>query len=372
MTKQIFLRDESMMSDTIGRMRFILLFGVLMIHSRLTIDNNVDFSNFSTTELYKLCMYTGSLVIPSFCVPAFFLISGYLFFYKLDSFNLSLFRNKLQKRFKSLFIPYVLFCVIAAIAYLCIATIGGGNLCGLAKDYLTPSIFWDYYSSDGNTTIWGYTLKECYPTDAPLWYVRDLMVYCVLSPVIYLAAKYTKIAFLALLLIIYFTVLWPSSALFYYGFVFFSLGVLLSVNKMTLFIENRNLRFVVYALTVLMLLLRAGQVCETQFGTELIKNVYIMLATLSVFNLFGYNSTWKFPKWLTEPTFFVFATHQILLIGIVHNNILPKLFLNSQNPLCLIAEYMLTPFVTLFVCILTYYLIKRLLPSLAVVLNGNR
>ena len=126
MTKQIFLRDESMMSDTIGRMRFILLFGVLMIHSRLAIDNIVDFSNFNTTELYKLCMYTGSLVIPSFCVPTFFLISGYLFFYKLDSFKLSLYSNKLQKRFKSLFIPYVLFCVIAAIAYLCMATMGGG------------------------------------------------------------------------------------------------------------------------------------------------------------------------------------------------------------------------------------------------------
>lgn len=80
MTKQIFLRDEIMVSDTIGRMRFILLFGVLMIHSRLAIDNIVDFSNFNTTELYKLCMYTGSLVIPSFCVPTFFLISWYLFF----------------------------------------------------------------------------------------------------------------------------------------------------------------------------------------------------------------------------------------------------------------------------------------------------
>lgn len=102
---QLFIKDESMMSNTISRMRFILLFGVLLIHSRLPIDCNVDWASFNTSELYKLCMYTGSLVIPSFCVPTFFLISGYLFFYKLESFDLSIYGNKLKKRIKSLLVP---------------------------------------------------------------------------------------------------------------------------------------------------------------------------------------------------------------------------------------------------------------------------
>lgn len=187
-----------------------------------------------------------------------------------------------------------------------------------------------------------------------------------------MAAKHAKYIFIALLLIVNFTMLWPSCSLFYYGFVYFSIGALLSINKETLIIGRRNLRLGVYVISIILLLLRVSQICESQYGIELLTNVYILFATLSVFNLFGYNRDWKFPSWLTEPTFFVFATHQILIIGIVHNNILPKLFLNSTNPLCHTAEYMLTPLVTLFICSVAYYILKHLLPKVAAVLNGNR
>lgn len=249
---------------------------------------------------------------------------------------------------------------------------GGGNIGNLVKEYTKLSIFWNFFSSDGITTIWGVTLKECYPTDAPLWYVRDLMVYCILSPIIYMAAKHAKYIFIAVLLLVYLTVLWPSCTLIYYGFVYFSFGALLSINKLTLFIGKRSLRLVVYVISILVLLIRASQVCESQYGIELIKNVYILFATISIFNLFGYHSNWKFPSWLTKPTFFVFATHQILIVGIVHNIILPKVFMDSSNPLCHIAEYILAPLVTLFICTMTYYILKCLLPKVASVLNGKR
>lgn len=153
-----------------------------------------------------------------------------------------------------------------------------------------------------------------------------------------------------MLLIVYFTIMWPSCTFFYYGFVYFSFGALLSINKKTCFIEKRSLRLVVYILTILLLILKASQFCDSPLEAEVIKNLYIILATKSIFNLFGYNKSLKFPRWVTEPTFFVFATHQILIIGIVHNNILPIFFMNSANPLCRFAEYLLTPFVTLIIC----------------------
>ena len=52
-----------------------------------------------------------------------------------------------------------------------------------------------------------------------------------------------------------------------------------------------------------LLILRASQFCDSPLEAELIKNLYIILATKSIFNLFGYNKSLKFPRWVTEPTF---------------------------------------------------------------------
>ena len=53
-----------------------------------------------------------SKIISSMCVPTFFLISGYLLYYKQPSFNLMEFGRKLKRRFRSLVIPYLLWILI--------------------------------------------------------------------------------------------------------------------------------------------------------------------------------------------------------------------------------------------------------------------
>ncbi len=48
-------------------------------------------------------------------VPCFFLISGYLFFKKLEDWNLDMWKGKMVRRVHSLLIPYVLWNILAAI-----------------------------------------------------------------------------------------------------------------------------------------------------------------------------------------------------------------------------------------------------------------
>lgn len=48
-------------------------------------------------------------------VPVFFIISGYYFFYHAETFTLSVYKSKLEKRIKSLIIPYVVWTILALV-----------------------------------------------------------------------------------------------------------------------------------------------------------------------------------------------------------------------------------------------------------------
>lgn len=91
-------------SRVITSLRFPLIVMIIMFHlyePGAVIDN-------STTLHYVLAKILGADGIAKIAVPAFFLISGFLFFLNVNNWEKQVYVSKLKSRSKTLLLPYIL------------------------------------------------------------------------------------------------------------------------------------------------------------------------------------------------------------------------------------------------------------------------
>ena len=101
---------DNLTSRVISFIRFPMIAAVVAIHCNFIIVNPELESRYLFSILFSI---TLKLIWVS--VPIFFFISGLLFF-KEGTFNISLYKSKLRKRFYTIFIPYIIWNII----YFCI------------------------------------------------------------------------------------------------------------------------------------------------------------------------------------------------------------------------------------------------------------
>lgn len=116
----------------------------------------------------KLCFCIQKILgtgLGQIAVPGFFAMSGYLFFKDSDRIvDLAYFVKKWKKRISSLLIPFLLWNTIYYIIYVIIGKAG----------------------TDANSLFNGVALNKYNPV---FWYLRELLVLTVLTPIIYILLK---------------------------------------------------------------------------------------------------------------------------------------------------------------------------------------
>src|SRR5574344_2098715 len=182
--------NKSVLSRTILSMRFPMCVLVVFIHaSTITHEMPSTCQNIFSNTNFLSFRYINEIIsniIARVAVPSFFLISAFLLFYSISSFSWSEYFVKIKKRFYSLFIPYLAWNMVIAIAYFTIQWLTNGSLFNNHKfiselnykDIL--SLFWS------SIDFWNY------PIDWPLWFIRNLMVAVIFSPLFYFCVKYLK------------------------------------------------------------------------------------------------------------------------------------------------------------------------------------
>lgn len=114
--------------------------------------------------------------ITEICVPLFFYLSGYLFFRGVTrNPGIAWFGNKLKRRLTSLLVPYLIANCVAWLIFAAANRWTPGMLSGFLGDSWKDPLF----------VFW----KG--PVNLSLWFVRELIVACLLSPLIWLAVRYT-------------------------------------------------------------------------------------------------------------------------------------------------------------------------------------
>ncbi|MDR0427981.1 MAG: acyltransferase [Dysgonamonadaceae bacterium] len=366
----------NLQSKTIDFLRFPLMLMVIFIHNpHLGIDmQNIDYTNLTGEGIYSIVVTLGHYTLTHIAVPGFFMFSGFLFFYKTSEFTHVQYFNKLKKRIKTLFIPYLLWNTLF-ISISWIIAMKNGELVAFwtnLSDKGIFSIFW-------NHSTWGNPLENQIfygPALVPLWFLRDLILSIILSPIIYYLVKYTKIfGIIGLGFLYYFNI----------GFVvegynlnqlicavfFFAFGGYFSINAKNLVLSFRKVQIFSSLLAVTSL------VFSVYFYPTKIFNyiypIYVISGVITMVNMASFlleRNKVKEIELLSKASFFVYLSHTVLILGFSRRCL--NIIIPFDNYIVLTIKYLITPFLCAFICIVLYSLLRKFMPKFLAIIVGGR
>ena len=268
-------------------------------------------------------------------VPLFYMISGFLFFLKVPDGMKSIF-NKMRKRIRTLFIPYIIGCLFFVAFSALVAIMPGSSK--FVNNSILPlfnetwlriicSVFYD--AGNGQ------------PLAFQLWFLRDLILIVLISPLIYLGLK--KSGWILIIVVFLFTYLdlsyIPSSALFW-----FMLG-----GQITKYKNNICIRHSGFAFAVLFVLLSFFQMIYPNASYwEFLRIPIIFMGIIGIWTLYdkvvAENFILEQHHWFSticRYTFFIYLFHEPTL------NIIRKLivFIIGKNETGYLISYLTSPFI---------------------------
>ncbi len=338
---------------TIPIFKFILIMGVVFIHSNIYHFTPSGFNGYGP----EIVNFITSLM--QVCVPSFFIISGYLFFYGVDNFTADVYKKKLSSRFKTLFIPYMIWDLFCAALF--IIKVLFLNFPGLGI-------------IENDTIHWGRFLEgfvyieqaDGYPYAFAFWFIRNLMVFVILTPIVRLIAwKWWSVILLFFIKLIFDIDL--------HGIEWFISGAAAGIHGLSPDKFNNKSGIMLFSgiLYLVIAIVRfwfIGDKVTDMIGLCLeVQAGFCFLYLLSC-RLVGFSTTVT-GRQLCSSTFFLYAFHQcfcsvtlkfwLRIVG--YNTILSSLL-----------SYLLT-FLSLFgISFLTYLLLNRYFPKGMRILSGNR
>lgn len=362
------MNSSELQSKTISYLRFPLIVGVVFIHNNIsTINIQGEELVFENPQWYYNIIYLINDAIAGIAVPLFFFISGYLFFYN-ENFSFATYKRKIKSRTKSLLIPY-LFWNLLGFLILLIKHLPqfAAFFPRIAEINITPEIFfksfWDFYPpNEGGIST---------PINIPFWFIRDLIIIVIFTPVIKWLITYLKLFFPIILFICWYFNIWPDiRGINSVSVFFFSMGAYLSINRLNitdcfkpLFIPT----LVIYPLLAFFDVYYQGATYHSY-----IHNGGIMTGLIMSFNIVSYflsKHKIHVNKFLTDSSFFIFAIHCLFISELMKITI--KL-LQPNSAYTLIMIYFLIPFVTIIISLFLYKLSKTLFPKFTSIITGGR
>ena len=372
------MNSKELLYKVFDWLRFPLMVFVVYIHStgRPPINYDLDFFHLTDMNYYDLFRISIYRVLTQVAVPSFFFISGYLFFNKLNTWNWKTYRKKLQKRVKTLLIPFLLWNTIAILVHIQHSFRHEGIMSVL--DFFQENNYWElYWDSDTwahDRVNWlGLPIPMSSPFLVPLWYLRDLMVMMVLSPVFWYLFKYTHKWGLILLAASYITDIGLNKpGLYDTAFFFYGAGAYFNLNNINVTTWTWKYRKGLYILTfVLWGITTISYGIDQQMGFR-IQKFYVIIGCIATFNAatFFIQKKLYIPTFLVESTFFIYMAHTIRITG-KSMSLMRKVF-EQSNPLLMSAGYILSPLLTVTICVVGYLLLKRYMPKVCGILTGDR
>jgi hypothetical protein len=365
-TKKLF---KDLQSQTISFLRFPLIVGVLFTHNGSTtvIIPGVEFgiADVALLPVFYYCKNIISLLLVR--VPLFFFISGFVFFLNVDSFNRNIYGKKLRTRAKTLLVPYLFWNLLAISVYLIIASLP--SLKGFMNNPISlqevfPSLWARRIIVDG--------VEQTMPISGQFWFIRDLMVMVISTPIIYFVCKRAKIYGVILLCILWvfdWWVLVPGLSIT--SLFFFTAGACFSINKRNLIADMgqiRRLSFLLYPLIALVDLFTK----QYAFNT-FIHQAGMIVGIVFLFNLAAFlleTGKVKVNKFLTAATFFVFAVHMPFLNFPLQK--ITYMVFKPESDIAITSLYFLNVIIVIIVALVLYYMLRRFLPKFTGIITGGR
>ncbi|WP_299311844.1 acyltransferase family protein [uncultured Aquimarina sp.] len=353
---------DQAVSNKIRILSFFSIFMVVVCHAY----NLTGLSIETNRNVAYYIEYLFALELSNIFIPMFFFISGYLFF-KNHDLTVSTFKRKIRNRFKSLVIPYVLWCalwflIVYAIQFIPI-------LSGFFEQPLHQMPAW--------RQAW---LAFVDPINYTFWFIRELIFYIWITPFIYLGIRYLKFFFLVFLFALLFL---KQPSLFFinkiYLFQFlglfsFSCGAYTSISKFNIISNFKNSTYIYSLLFWAVLIICNFYVrdayAEGYWVSILCKRITMFVGFFTVWTWYDFiNSKYEFRnKQLYGYRFFIYAAHGVALTYFT------KIYVKyiGENDLILLIFFFVSPILATLVCVGFAKLLHKQVPKVYSVLTGSR
>lgn len=372
-------------SQSLDLLRFPLAVVVLTIHTFTTNGFTLQGVPISLGDMPILLEINH--VIDGFLrgqsVPIYFFISGFVFFLGVK-LTKEKYLQKLKNRVKTLLIPYLIWNIVFVLKSLLLRLPCFSSLFPTAHkiqlDFSLSAIletFWD--NSKG---IFGMapTTNEIvdnsiFPADSPLWFVRDLMIVVLCTPVLYWVLKRTRHYFVLILGVLWFTLAYWNLGHVYQlvtAFFFFSWGAYMSVNAKDMMLEFSRFSKISMLLYPLLALLFVFSVHYFPNFSGTIKRLNVLVGLFFAYNVSSWLLTHhvcKVSPFLASSSFFIYVAHTLMCGDFV------KLFFFIFHPttdLGMLSVYISAVVVTVAILLLTFYLLRCYTPNFLKVIAGRK
>lgn len=356
MAQQNYLRQQS---EIIDFLRFPLIMLVVFVHMAPLEQQHISW-DFSGDSVYGLISEVISHHIGQLAVPFFFLFSGYFFCLKIERWNSKIYGSQLRTRIKTLLIPYLFWNLLIVVLIVSIhglfLLIGRGENQNLNTilDNSVCDLFWNL------------------PINLPLWYLRDLMVMVLLSPVFFYFFRWSKsygVLAIGLIYLFGFEIRVPglSSA----AFMYFGMGSFIGLRKANAvsFCDRYGNLLGILALTFLALDIFF---IETTWAAYFLR-LFIVCAIPAVFSLairlHALQNLRKYFILLSSSVFFIYAAHTIYILDRLKSAYLKTALATSRWGMVL--GYFMIPFFAVALILLLYYALRRFLPKTLSFITGR-
>lgn len=324
---------------------------VVFIHSEL--------KESTSSVVFSFAQSWFSRILPTVAVPLFFFFSGYLFFVGINRegrnrLNLNILLNKLKKRFRTLLIPYLIWNTVVILAF------------GFLHRFLPSLINSSFENVSGYSFL---QLLNCYwkgsggfPIAYQFWFLRDLMIAMLFSPITYWFVK--KSAWVILVLTILYLIGAPYlRPPFYY----FACGAYFSLQRINFILYAGKIRYAaIFVAIISAIVYYLNDECAIGHRFFILSAAISLAGCSCLSQRNGF--TLKMNSY-SQALFFVYAYHGLPIL--LSSRLLVR-FIPEQDIVLLLVAYFFYPLIITAVGVGIYMGLKRTMPGLLNILTGGR
>ena len=297
------------------------------------------------------------------CVPFFFMISGYLFF---RTYEPSKAKTKILSRGRTLLIPYLIWNAIYTVFIIGFTKLGF------------------IHNAEIESSIGGVLLQFLNAEFSPLWFIKYLMIFTVISPFAYylLRGKISGVIMILVMLTLnvgfYYSGMMQiplnvnsnSVIMLNYQYIFYALGAYSALNwKEIVEIPTQKKRNV--ASILLLILIVFYFLFITKHSNVIIGHSFRLLYIIVLWFVLDYIPTYIVHRWMYN-SFFLYCSHLIVLqcVQRVCDMIIIKISRIQSGGYVL--EYIFLPIIVIAFLMIVAECMKKYLPKIYNIFSGGR
>ena len=373
---------KDLRSQSLDLLRFPLAIIIVSVHvfnsESVIIQDRVY--DVSSIQLYNDFLLFVDGFLRGISVPVYFFISGYVFFLGVDKFTKNVYLKKLKNRVYTLLIPFIIWNlpdIIIGLGKYALNGVSAFQTYGTEVNFTLKNLlscFWQYngellvpITAEGERII----SSSPFPINTPLWFIRDLMVVVLFTPVIEFIIKRTKFLFIVALAIISFI---PNLHIPFLGaFLFFSIGAYLSIYKKDMVEEFGRLfkiSMIVYPLFSLLTIIST----KYEFGvlTHIFKQLSIFGFLVFAYNISIFilkNTKIRAGKILPPASFFIYVAHTLVFARMSK---VMFMIIKPDNGIETIFTYMTSITFTVLSLLFVFIVMKKYTPGVLRFVTGRK